>query len=70
MEQDVKKILEVLEEIKKDIDYIKSKIDKCDDDGTRQKARRISTNPDLSASYTKVREKSKWDVDSIDGLIE
>jgi len=70
MDQDIKRILEMLEEIKRDIDYIKKTMCTEEKDKEHQSAKRISTGPDLSVSYAKIREKSNWDVDSIDGLIE
>ncbi|HOP09230.1 MAG TPA: hypothetical protein PK718_00795 [Candidatus Methanofastidiosa archaeon] len=70
MEQDIKRILEMLEDIKRDIDYIKRKMESKDDSGEHAAAKRISTGPDVSIQYSKINEKSKWDIDSIDGLIE
>jgi glutaredoxin len=70
MEQDIKRILEMLEDIKKDIELIKSKMGTEKEDREHTSAKRISAGPNISVPYTKVGDKSKWDVDSIDGLIE
>ncbi|MBN1785382.1 MAG: hypothetical protein JW825_00125 [Candidatus Methanofastidiosa archaeon] len=71
MEEDIRRILVLLEEMKRDIAYIRQRVEVEKFDRQEQsQSKRIESSPVTTTLFTKTKEKSNWDSDSIDGLIE
>ncbi len=71
MQEEIEKILKILEEIKEDIAEIKKhqKSSSSKEKDSKTEIKKISSPPS-TANYVKIQEKSDWDSCSIGELIE
>ncbi|HHN81788.1 MAG TPA: hypothetical protein ENN11_04115 [Methanomicrobia archaeon] len=70
MHDDIERIYEILEEIRSELRELKELQKSSQHSSSHEGVGRRISSPPTSSNYVEIREKSKWDSSSIDGLIE